>query len=180
MFALDLEIFYWIYQLPHEGWIYYFFIIFHYLSLFGISGIIFWLCLYFFDKKNRHKIFFGGLTIAITWGLNEIFFKNIFQKERPFNVLENVVSGAEKLLSYSFPSGHTTTSFAFATTLALIYPRKWFIYLAFFFALFVSVSRIYFGVHYPSDVIAGIIVGITIPLIIFKLPFKKLQKFQVN
>ena len=168
MADLDLKIFYWLYNLPHEGWIYYFFLIFHYLALFGIGAAIFWITLYIFDKQNRQKIIFGGLAIITAWGLNTIIIKNIFQSERPFSVLENVISGAEKLSSYSFPSGHATASFALATTLVLIYPQKRFVYLGFIFALFISISRIYFGVHYPSDILGGIVLGIVVPILIFK------------
>lgn len=60
------------------------------------------------------------------------------------------------LKNYSFPSGHTTAAFSMATTLSSVAPFLLILYIP---ASIVAVSRIYLGVHYPSDVLAGMIIG---------------------
>jgi len=57
------------------------------------------------------------------------------------------------LKDYSFPSGHTSASFAIATTIAFNMPRLSIV--AFILAFAIGISRIYLGVHYPTDVMAG-------------------------
>jgi undecaprenyl-diphosphatase len=66
--------------------------------------------------------------------------------------------------SHSFPSGHTTTSFACATVIALAAPRL--AVPAFLLALAIGFSRIYVGVHYPLDVLGGAVLGVAIALLL--------------
>lgn len=61
--------------------------------------------------------------------------------------------------SPSFPSGHTADAFAFAIALGLIYPKWYFIFPAILWALLVGCSRMWLGVHFPSDVLAGAFIG---------------------
>ena len=64
--------------------------------------------------------------------------------------------------TYSFPSGHATVSFACATVLALAVPRlRWPLYTL---AVLISFSRVYVGVHYPLDVLAGAVLGVAIAI----------------
>jgi undecaprenyl-diphosphatase len=69
--------------------------------------------------------------------------------------------------SHSFPSGHATTSFACATVLALALPR-WRVPL-FLLAAAVAWSRVYVGVHYPLDVVAGAALGSAIGFVVFRV-----------
>jgi undecaprenyl-diphosphatase len=66
--------------------------------------------------------------------------------------------------SRSFPSGHTATSFACATVIALLVPRA--APLVYLLALAISYSRLYVGVHWPSDVLGGIVVGVLTALLL--------------
>jgi len=79
-------------------------------------------------------------------------------RERPYNILQNINTFGIKLKDYSFPSGHTTASFSIATVLSLNIPQLMIPVLI--LALMVGVSRIYLAVHYPSDVLVGVILGI--------------------
>lgn len=61
---------------------------------------------------------------------------------------------------YSFPSGHTTMAFASATSLSLTY-KKWYVAVpSYLYAGFVGYSRMRLGVHYPSDVLGGVVIGV--------------------
>jgi len=70
-------------------------------------------------------------------------------------------------VTYSFPSGHATVSFACATTLALAVPRL--AWPLFALATLISFSRVYVGVHYPFDVVAGAALGVAIAIALRRL-----------
>ena len=73
---------------------------------------------------------------------------------------------------YSFPSGHTHASANFFGSAARYLDKKWFWCVALIVPAFVGLSRLYLGVHWPMDVCAGYIIGMGIPLLLWKL-FKK-------
>lgn len=110
------------------------------------------------DKKLQNKGWemVGSLVIntAITQGL-----KFAIDRERPATTYPGEVYPYKIDQSASFPSGHTSTAFATATTLTLEF-KKWYVAVpAYAWAAGVGYSRIYLGEHYPSDVIAGAAVG---------------------
>lgn len=72
--------------------------------------------------------------------------------------------------SYSFPSGHASGSFVIATSLTLRYPdNPWIIAGSFTYATLVSLGRMYWGVHYPSDVLVGSLIGAGSAALIYSL-----------
>jgi len=98
--------------------------------------------------------------------------KYIVKRNRPFRTLNNVnlydTSTVEN--TYSFPSGHTSQSFAIATSLTLSYPDKPFLITGLYtYSLIVSLGRIYWGVHYPSDVLSGMLIGAGSAALIYSL-----------
>jgi len=102
-----------------------------------------------------------GLEALVVLGISQIIvqsFKMGLGRERPYKILEHLNTFGINLKDYSFPSGHTTASFSIAATLALNIPKIWII--VYFLALIIGISRIYLGVHYPTDVLAGVALGI--------------------
>jgi len=94
---------------------------------------------------------------AVVFGL-----KNIIKRERPYATLKDVYFNKNNSPTdrYSFPSGHTATAFSMATILTLRYPDEPFVIAgSFLYAGFVGYGRMYLGVHYPSDVFTGMLIG---------------------
>jgi undecaprenyl-diphosphatase len=84
--------------------------------------------------------------------------KQLIYRERPFIThpfIEKFSDGGDS----SFPSGHTLEAFAMATALSLLFSKKKIVIPVFVWAILVAYSRIALGVHYPSDVMAGVVLG---------------------
>ena len=80
-------------------------------------------------------------------------------RTRPFVTYPNDIVKYTKGGSHSFPSGHTSMAFATATSISLMYPKWYVIAPSFLWASSIGYSRMYLGVHYPTDVLAGAILG---------------------
>lgn len=127
---------------------------------------IFLLLLFFskYAKQEKLRIFWVTIisTIVARLGVTELI-RFFYHRPRPF-----VSYQAHQLLSqngWSFPSGHSAFFFAMAMAIYL-YNKKWGI--GFFLAaVLMNISRIIAGVHYPSDIIGGAIVGMAIAYIVF-------------
>ncbi len=83
--------------------------------------------------------------------------KQLFPRKRPYLMIEETKFPANPLQDHSFPSGHTTAIFAVVTPYALFIPQLSFVLIP--VGLLVGISRMYLGLHYPSDVLAGGILG---------------------
>lgn len=109
------------------------------------------------DKEMRQNAAYIASSSAVN-ALVTLLVKKIVKRPRPF--LGNVkINAVYQPSNYSFPSGHTSTSFTTATALSHSYPKWYVIAPAYLWAGSVGYSRMYLGVHYPSDVAAGAVLG---------------------
>ncbi len=110
------------------------------------------------DKDLQEKAIYIGASGAVTF-LTTTLLKKTIRRERPYDAHPGLITPYAIEKSYSMPSGHTSIVFSTATSLTIAYP-KWYIATpAFAWAGAVSYSRMNLGVHYPSDVLAGAVLG---------------------
>lgn len=126
----------------------------------GDLGLV-WIALSVVLLLNRNTRYIGILTLGalfLSVLLGEGILKNVIQRPRPYTDYPSFQMLVNQSSSYSFPSGHTITSFAAAYVLSR-YLKK-FSPLIWVLALIIAFSRLYLFMHYPSDIIAGIIFGL--------------------
>ncbi|GAB7388616.1 phosphatase PAP2 family protein [Bacillaceae bacterium] len=102
-----------------------------------------------------------GLESALALTLSHIpvaIIKRCYPRRRPYLVFPDTTLVTKPLRDYSFPSGHTTA--IFSVTVPYMIHLPWLAVPLFLLAAAVAVSRIYLGLHYPSDVIAGSLLGV--------------------
>jgi undecaprenyl-diphosphatase len=110
-------------------------------------------------------------AIAITFAVaTSTGLKYLVNRTRPFKEYPNdIIQRDMEVGPFSFPSGHTTCAFASATTLSLSY-KKWYVTVpSYLYAGFVGYSRMRLGVHYPTDVLGGMVIGIGAGLLTWQL-----------
>jgi len=110
------------------------------------------------NEAMRQNSLFVASSTAVSYGL-DFLIKHIVKRRRPFIQNINIIP-VYRAGSTSFPSGHASTTFSTATALSMAYPKWYVIVPAFLWAGSVSYSRMYLGVHYPTDVAAGATLGV--------------------
>ena len=107
-------------------------------------------------RKTGYAAVFSLIFGAI---VTNMLLKNIVARPRPFAEIEALIPLIAKPTDFSFPSGHTTASFAVALVMFRMLPKKIGIP-AVVLAALVAFSRLYLGVHYPTDVLVGFLVAL--------------------
>ena len=127
----------------------------------GNAGI-FWIILtvlFLLIPKMRKTGVDMAAALIIDLLLCNVLLKNLVARTRPYDVNTGIQLLVAKLRDYSFPSGHTAASFASATALYFAGEKKlW--KPALVLACLIAVSRLYLYVHYPTDVLGGVVIGI--------------------
>lgn len=115
------------------------------------------------NKELKQKAAYTAAAILLNTATTTLL-KNVVKRERPYHTYTGIFPN--KIESdFAFPSGHTSSAFASATSLAIT-TKKWYIAVpALAWSAGVGYSRIYLGQHYPSDVIMGALVGSSSALI---------------
>jgi membrane-associated phospholipid phosphatase len=138
------------------------------VTIFVISVII-----YFFDKKLAYALGLSALLAGLTvQGLKHFVFPDVM---RPSAVIDNLylVKGVVMNKMYSFPSGHTATSFAMFSVLVFYFRKKRLKLLFLGFALLVAYSRIYLSQHFLVDTYFGSIIGVFFAILVFYFFYEK-------
>lgn len=139
--------------------------IFYWFTRMGEAGIV-WIAIGIFMLLSKNTRKMGVvLLLALLFCLitGNLFLKNIVARPRPCWRNPEVEMLIPIPRDYSFPSGHTMSSFAAAFSI-FMWNRRWGI-VALAGAALISLSRLYFYVHYPTDVAAGVVIGIALALL---------------
>ena len=110
------------------------------------------------DQPLLKDAVYIGTSVIEALGITYAF-KYTFDRQRPFEKYPDRIYPIEKEDSPSFPSGHTAAAFSLATSLSITYPKWYVIAPSAVWACGVGLARINQGVHYPSDVLTGALIG---------------------
>ena len=129
-----------------------------------IWALIFAFLFFSKKKKERRSLFYSFiLSLTLAFFFSNLIFKPLFTRQRPSKA-------AICPKDYSFPSGHTTFSFAASYILSFFNRKRKYLY--YMIATTVGYSRIYLGCHWFLDVVAGAFLGILISKMVLKIKFK--------
>ncbi|MCL4339344.1 phosphatase PAP2 family protein [Patescibacteria group bacterium] len=158
LLLLDRDFFILINHLPHNLFLDYFFAFFSGLGTWGLVWVLILSVLVVWeeieDKKGLWALIFSIVFILI---FVESGIKNIVRRLRPEMTIPSTIVVFDLEHSYSFPSVHSTIAFAAAYIMAKEH-KRWAAYY-YILAILIAFSRIYLGKHYPSDVLAGAVLG---------------------
>lgn len=171
LYQFEMDILEWFYRIGNQFLDY----LFWFISQLGGSTIVCLLVCLFYWIINKEKAEKIALTIFSSICLNTVI-KSFCNFKRPFNYeghehlqkLKNT-SLSDSSVGSSFPSGHSQITGCLYTTISLQYPKKIIIIPSIILMILVPISRLYLGVHFPSDVIIGLVLGIIVAFVYYVL-----------
>ena len=158
--------------------------IMNFFSFLGNYGC-FWIALCIFMlifKPTRWIGIIAAVALAISALICNGILKPVIDRTRPFVAIEDLVLITKMPPDSSFPSGHSNAAFvvAWAVTLSLSRNRKWIGIVLLVAAAITAFSRLYLGAHYPTDVIAGTLIGSVIGILVYLILRKKVLKIETE
>ena len=136
----------------------------------GDGGIL-WICIsliLMIFRKTRRIGFVCAVSLMIGALVTNVTLKNIVARPRPFDTIQDLTILIKYPTDYSFPSGHTTSWFASGTSMFLMLNKKY-SYVFLMLASIMGFSRLYVGVHYPTDVLCGLMIGVFSTIISYNI-----------
>lgn len=119
-------------------------------------------------KKTRKAGILSAIAMIASLLINNLMLKNLVDRTRPYETFDAVRRLIPRPGDASFPSGHSANSFAAAVSIKLQLPDRYGIP-ALVLAFLIALSRLYLGVHYPSDVLFGALSGSLIAYAVYKI-----------
>ncbi|MCM1273229.1 MAG: phosphatase PAP2 family protein [Clostridium sp.] len=115
-------------------------------------------------KPTRKAGLAALLGLLINLLIVNVWLKNVVDRTRPYYVVQGLQSLLPPQTDSSFPSGHTSHAFVMVAVMWSTMKRKYGV-IALVLAILIAFSRLYLGVHYPSDVLAGAVIGLIAGLV---------------
>jgi len=135
-----------------------FFIFYTMLGNLGLVWLVLSVVMLFFKRSRRAGIT-ALLALAVGFACTNIILKPLVHRTRPWLVVEGLTALVAEHDPHSFPSGHTAAAFAAACAWRPYLPKRWG-NTALVFAALMGFSRLYVGVHFPTDVLCGAMIGV--------------------
>lgn len=179
LLALDGGILLWIQDVLRRDWLTPVVAFFTHLGDHGFLWIALCLLLLCFKKTRRAGVA-GAIALILSLVFTNGILKNLVGRARPWIDVAGLAALVNEPDPNSFPSGHTSAAFAAAVAWWQTMPRRWMAAAGLVTAILMGLSRLYVGVHYPTDVLCGALVGILCGvlagLVIKRLPWFEEEK----
>ena len=156
--TVDETILLWIQETVRQGWLNPMVEFYTTLGNGGLLWIVLSLALLCW-RPTRKVGAASLLALAIGFLCTNVAVKPLLQRPRPYTAVEGLIPLLTSGDPNSFPSGHTCAAFAAGLAWAWALPRRWMRWTGLVLAVCMGLSRLYVGVHYPSDVLAGALIG---------------------
>lgn len=181
IFDIDKSILLFIQDYIRQGWLT---PIVKFITHLGDAGIL-WIALallFLIVKKYRKTGAMMCVALVIGLIITNLVLKNSVARIRPYVLIDSLKLLIEKQKDFSFPSGHSTSSMAASVVMLRTLPKKIGVP-ALVLGILICLSRLYVGVHYPSDVVVGIIIGVIaahLAIVIVDKILERLKKSDVT